>query len=229
MNQLRQQWMEHHPDIEPLERARNQADEPYVAPGDMAIEEELVYKVEIKTAALHTNNFGDKQLRLKLRVLTDSDEHEVGTHTEHMTLPFQESDMHVGDQEMVRKRHTRRVQDVTRIFSACQPERFALYDCKQNGSFYDFDGNVLDKESFKVREKATNDATLDMVDHIHSLRKGDLVEALTGTRLYMRRVPNKKKPRYPYTNFYAKKPSAQVGSDAFVFFDGFDGGGDIPF
>lgn len=229
MNQLRQQWMEHHPDIEPLERAVSAADQPYVVPGDMVIEQEVVYKVEVQHAQLHTNNFGDKQLMLKLRVLTDTDEAQVGTHTEYLTLPFQESDMQVPDQEMVRKRHTRRVQDVTRIFSACQPERFALYDRKEGSDYYDFDGNVLDRDSFKVREKATNEATLDMVDFIHGLSKGDAVEVLSGTRLYLRRVPNQKKPRYPFTNFYAKKPNAPRAQAPYVVFDGHELPDNVPF
>jgi hypothetical protein len=229
MNTLRQQWMEHHPDIEPLEKAASNADAPYVAPGDMPLEQEIAYKVEVQYATLHKNNFGDKQVMLKLRVLTDSDETQVGTHTEYLTLPFQESDMQVADQEMVRKRHARRVQDVTRIFSACEPERFALYERKEDETFYGFDGQPLSKEGFKAREKVIGEATLDMVDHIHSLSMGDAVEVLSGTRFYLRRMPNQKKPRYPFTNFYAKRPTAARGNEPIEVFDSIGMPDNIPF
>jgi hypothetical protein len=229
MNQLRQEWMAQHPDIDPLEKDIQGADAPYVAPGDMPLQMELAYKVEITCASIHKNNFGDKQILLKLRVLTDQDELQVGTHTEHLTLPFQASDMQVSDQEMVRKRHKRRIQDVTRILSACEPERFSLYDKKEGSTYYDFDGQPMDKDSFKARNTRIDKATLDMIDYIHSLQMGEYVEALAGTKFYLRRVPNTKKPRYPYTNFYAKRPKAAVGNPPIEIFDGVASVEELPF
>lgn len=220
MNQLRQDWMAQHPDIDPLEKDVQGADQPYVAPGDMALQLELAYKVEVTSAVIHKNNFGDKQIMFKLRVLTDTQEEQAGTHTEYMTLPFQESDMQVPDQEMVRKRHKRRIQDVTRIFSACEPARFALYERKEDGIYYGFDGQPMGKDAFRAREKLVDKATLDLIDHIHALGQGEYVEVLSGTKFYLRRMPNTKKPRYPFTNFYAKRPTAAPKNPPIEIFEG---------
>jgi hypothetical protein len=217
MSAIRQQWMQQFPDLKPIEQEQS-ASGPYVAPGDMPLEMEVAYRCETQSAQIARNQFGDLQLLFKLRVLADDTSAEAGSHTEFVTLPFQHSDIHAGDAETVRKRHVRRVQDITRILSSADPQKYALYNKKQGDAFLDFAGQTMSKQDFEARKSIIENNTLDAIDGFHALQVGDFIESMAGVQFYIRKMPNTHKPRYPYTNIYAKRPTAAAGKPPIVVF-----------
>lgn len=167
---------------------------------------DVAYRVEVKSAKIIETRRKDICLQLELSILDGADE--VGTTREWITLPKQASDEKMpGD--TVRKLTFRRRDDLQRILSVAQPEKFAVYvDRKQEDGkaiYIGPDGKEMSFGEFKEREKEVNSAVMELTDAWHE-EVGAPVEDLSGASFYMVKAPNKRNADYPYTNVYNFKP-----------------------
>ncbi len=213
-------WMQEFGGIDLFEKAK---------PSTFAMDLDVAYRVEIRGASIVQSKKGDVQLKLPVVVLrgSDSDAQEVGQHIEYVTLPKQSSDLELGNYELVSKLTQRRTADIVRILSAANRPQFSLYESvryeKGQPVYYGFDGKPMDKEAFAEREAQIHEHVIAFVDQAHR-NVGQALTELDGTRLYLKKVPNKKAPKYPYTNIYATRPR-----DGAVFGEEDNGGSEAPF
>lgn len=169
---------------------------------------EVAYPVRITGAKVVKSSRGDVQLDLAVEFQSSESENAdvLGKKREWVTLPRQESDCKL-DKTVVEKITQRRFGDLKRILSAAAPEYYAPYHEMKvvNGkkTYFDFDGEALDNEKYSAREESINTR---IVQWTESLNEGDNVEILDDALLYIAKAPNAKNPKYPYTNWYAKRP-----------------------
>lgn len=195
-------WMREFGDIDLFEKAK---------PATFTMDLDVAYFMEVKNASVVQSKKGDVQLKLSLSVLRGSadDASEAGRHIEYITLPKQSSDLELGNYELVSKLTQRRTADVVRILSAANRKDYALYDSvtTENGQtvYRDFDGKPMDKHAFAEREAEIHERVIKFVDDAHK-SIGESLDDLDGTRLYLKKIPNKRAPKYPYTNIYATRP-----------------------
>lgn len=194
-------WTREFGDINPFEKS---------ASPTFSLEMNVAYFCEIKDASVVQSQKGDVQLKLSLVVLkgTGEESEEAGRFIEYITLPKQSSDLQLNNFELVSKLTQRRTADVVRILSAADRPTYALYDRagseKGQTVYFGFDGNPMTKEDFATREAEIQEKIIAFVDDLHG-KIGSTVD-LDGTRLFIKKVPNKKSPKYPYTNLYAQRP-----------------------
>lgn len=169
---------------------------------------DVAYPVRITGAKVVKSSRGDIQLDLAIEFQESENENAdvLGKRREWVTLPRQESDTKL-DRATVEKITQRRFSDLKRILSAAAPEFYAPYHEMKIVSgkkvYYDFDGTALDNEKYAAREESINTR---IVKWTEELAEGMDVDVLEGALLYLAKAPNTKNPKYPYTNWYARKP-----------------------
>lgn len=169
---------------------------------------DVAYPVRVTGAKVVKSSRGDTQLDLAVEFQESENETAdvLGRRREWVTLPRQASDCKL-DKVVVEKITQRRFSDLKRILSAAAPELYAPYhevkEVQGKKVYFDFDGTPLDNEKYSAREESINTR---IVKWVESLNEGDAVEVLEGALLYLAKAPNTKNPKYPYTNWYAKRP-----------------------
>ena len=179
-------------------------------PGQFNFEMKLAYPCRIKRAECKRSKFGDLQIELQFDVQGSDGEGDdvpvVGSSRVWLDLPKQPGDIGK-DKELVQKLTQRRYQNLLRVLSAAAPARYSLYaerkGQKNAYKFYDFDGELMDGSDFNERKIETQTACIDFAD---KLEEGENIEILEGALLYIEKAPNPKNEKYPYTNFYARRP-----------------------
>lgn len=179
----------------------------------------LAYKCKVERASIVKSQKGDVQIKIDLSIRSDDgeDSTEAGRAIEWFTLPKQLSDLEGKDFDLVTKLTKRRVADVVRLLSAADPHTYALYSHKaERGGqtvFYGFNNEPMSKDAFKMRQSSIHDLVMIWIDEAHD-SLGQDIEILKDTHLYIEKVENKKNPKYPYTNIYAKTPEKTPVFDA---------------
>lgn len=178
--------------------------------GGFNFEMKVAYPCRIKKAKCQRSKFGDLQIELQFDVQGDEGEGDdvavVGSSRVWLDLPKQPSDLKK-DKELVIKLTQRRYANLLRVLSAAAPARYSLYaerkGTKDNYKFYDFDGEKMDGGDFNDRKVEIHSQCVDFAD---KLSEGEDIELLEGALLYIERRENPKNEKYPYTNYYARRP-----------------------
>lgn len=173
------------------------------------------YPVKITDAKVVTSSRGDKQVELSLDYLaTEGGDEVLGKRREWLTLPWQDSDKKMSNE--LRERVTqRRILDVLRILSAAAPQQYSLYDKRLEPAhkygktkFIDFDGEEMTEDDFAERTQEIQTRCVKFAEELRfNAEDGSEVEKLIGTELYLTKATNAKDERYPYSNWYARRPN----------------------
>jgi len=169
---------------------------------------DVAYPCRITGAKVVKSSRGDVQLDLAIDVQSSENEGAdiLGKRREWVTLPRQESDTKL-DKAVVEKITQRRFSDLKRILSAAAPYDYAPYHevkvIAGKKVYFDFDGNAMDNGAYSAREESINTRLVQWTSELH---EGADVSILEGALLYIVKAENKKSPKYPYTNWYAKRP-----------------------
>ena len=172
---------------------------------------ERTYKVKVTKATIVSSQRGDTQLRLACDLFGSNheDAEKLGDCLEHITLPWQDSDRDY-DKAKVEKMTSRRMQDVQTMLRAAAPATYGIYaERKTEGGktrYLDFDGNVMSPTEYKDREAAVQKKVIDVILAWHS-DEDTTVDLLTDATLYVVKVANRDKPKYPYTNWSTYQPT----------------------
>lgn len=174
--------------------------------GGFNFEMDVAYPCRIKKAKCVRSKLGDLQIELQFDVQAGEDESEsevLGSSRAWLDLPKQPGDLK-RDKETVIKMTQRRYQNLLRVLSAAAPARFALYAEKKGKDFYDFDGEKMDGSDFNDRKEEIHGLCVDFAD---ALTEGTEVEILEGALLYISKKANPRNEKYPYVNYYARRPT----------------------
>lgn len=178
--------------------------------GGYTFEYKVAYPCRVKKAKCVRSKLGDLQIELQFDVQgsdsEDDDVEVVGKSRVWLDLPKQPGDLK-RDRELVIKLTQRRYQNLLRVLSAAAPARYSLYAEKKdvNGKnvFIDFDGEKMDGGDFNDRKQEIHSACVDFADN---LTENEEIELLEDTLLYIEKRENERNAKYPYVNYYARKP-----------------------
>lgn len=153
---------------------------------------DTTYKVRVTDAKAVKSSFGSRQIELKLEVV-NGDEVE-GNVTEWVALPKQpETDAKL-DKATVAKLTLRRRDDLRTVLAAGDAEHYSVPS--------DLKGPAWEARAYEVNKRVMHES-----DKLHLEIEQDGVVSLPhliDATLFVVKVANKKKPDYPYTNWYAQ-------------------------
>jgi hypothetical protein len=172
------------------------------------------YAARVTSSKALTSSFGSRQIELKLDIL-NGDESVAGKTTEWITLPKQpETDCSL-KKETVAQLTMRRRDDLRVLLAAAEPDTYTIPPGTK--------GKEWEKKAFEI-----NKLVMARADELHREIEdnagGGGIPGLQDAVLYFVKVPNKKKPEYPYTNWsvspkpgYPKFTGSAVSEDAIPF------------
>lgn len=175
--------------------------------GGYRFEMGIAYPCRVKKAKCLRSKLGDLQIELQFDVQADEGEGDdievLGKSRVWLDLPKQPGDMK-RDKETVVKMTQRRYQNLLRVLSAAAPARYSLYAEKKGDKFIDFDGEVMDGGDFNARKIEIQSACVEFAD---SLSEGEEIEIMQDTLLYIEKRENPRNEKYPFVNYYARRPT----------------------